>query len=68
MLVFTYINNIESCIDMKLLFGLCKACMFLESIELCFCVEMTLLSKSFDMATGKALACDEVAQVPVLSI
>jgi len=26
---------------------------------------MTLLSKSFDMATGKALACDEVAQVPV---
>jgi len=29
---------------------------------------MTLLSKSFDMATGKALACDEVAQVPVLSI
>ena len=54
MLVFTYINNIESCIDIKLLFGLCKACMFLETVGLCSWVEMTLLSKSFDMATGKA--------------
>ena len=54
MLVFTYINNIESCIDIKLLLGLCKACMFLETVGLCFWVEMTLLSKSFDMATGKA--------------